>query len=292
MLGPMRMVTSDPFGLFQLERPFPEQTPVVVYPPVVKLLQFPAATGDISGGDAQRRRTHYITTNAAGVRDYASGDSFNRIHWRSTARKGRLIVKEFELDPLSDVWIVLDADRTAHPRDRSSDQGTVTAHNEPAIPEERATTEEYAVTIAASLAQHFIEQNRAVGFSTHTDHHHLIQPDRGIRQLTKILETLAMLQAASTITFDQLLALEANTLQQGTTVITITPSTRETWVQAVESQARHGIHTISVLLDAESFGGRPGASLIAGKLRAAGAPVYRVRKGDRISVALSQPVVV
>ena len=40
-------------------------------------------------GEALRRRTHYVTTNAAGVRDYAPGDSFGRIHWPSTARRNR-----------------------------------------------------------------------------------------------------------------------------------------------------------------------------------------------------------
>src|SRR5258707_1286157 len=63
--------------------------------------------GRMPGGDALRRRTHYVTANAAGVRDYGPGGSFNRIHWRSTARRDRLIVKEFELDPLSDIWIFL-----------------------------------------------------------------------------------------------------------------------------------------------------------------------------------------
>jgi uncharacterized protein (DUF58 family) len=73
-----------------------------------------SAADRVTGGDALRRRTHYITTNASGVRDYAPGDPFNRIHWKSTARKDRLIVKEFELDPLADVWLILDLWSGAH----------------------------------------------------------------------------------------------------------------------------------------------------------------------------------
>ena len=46
-----------------------------------------------------------------GVREYVDGDPLNRIHWMSTARRDRLMVKEFELDPQSDVWIFLDAER-------------------------------------------------------------------------------------------------------------------------------------------------------------------------------------
>ena len=42
------------------------------------------------------------------MREYRPGDAFNRIHWPTTARTNRLMVREFELDPTVDVWIVLD----------------------------------------------------------------------------------------------------------------------------------------------------------------------------------------
>ena len=107
-LGPIRLRTSDPFGLFPMERDFAATTHVVVYPLTFDIHQFALPMGILPGGDALRRRTHYVTTNASGVRDYAPGDSFGRIHWPSTARRDRLIVKEFELDPLADIWIVPD----------------------------------------------------------------------------------------------------------------------------------------------------------------------------------------
>ena len=81
---------------------------IIVYPPTVPIHRFATPIGTLSGGEAVRRRAHFVTTNAAGVRDYQPGDSFNRIHWRSSARRDRLMVKEFELDPLADVWIFLD----------------------------------------------------------------------------------------------------------------------------------------------------------------------------------------
>ncbi|MEZ4517834.1 MAG: DUF58 domain-containing protein [Chloroflexota bacterium] len=107
-LGPIRLRTSDPFGLFPMERDILATSNVVVYPMTFEIDQFALPVGVLPGGDALRRRTHYTTTNAAGVRDYEPGDSFSRIHWRSSARRDRLIVKEFELDPLADIWIVPD----------------------------------------------------------------------------------------------------------------------------------------------------------------------------------------
>jgi len=46
------------------------------------------------------------------VRPYAPGDSFNRIHWRSTARLGEIQVKEFDLEQTADVWIFVDLEST------------------------------------------------------------------------------------------------------------------------------------------------------------------------------------
>src|SRR5712692_2043501 len=110
-LGPLSLTSGDPFGLFQVTRQLPQTTNIVVYPMTFDLPDFTLPLGPMPGGDALRRRTHYVTANASGVRDYSPGDSFNRIHWRSTARRDRLIVKEFELDPLSDIWLFLDGDR-------------------------------------------------------------------------------------------------------------------------------------------------------------------------------------
>src|SRR5947207_1018192 len=85
---------SYPFGLFQATRHISATSRVLIYPATVTVFDFAAPTGLLSGGDAQRQRAHFVTTNAAGVREYAPGDSFNRIHWPSTARKERLLVKE------------------------------------------------------------------------------------------------------------------------------------------------------------------------------------------------------
>src|SRR5512141_94197 len=107
-LGPLTLISGDPFGLFQSTRHISAMSRVLVYPATVPVYRFASPSGLLSGGDAQRQRTHFVTTNAAGVREYAPGDSFNRIHWKSTARRDRLLVKEFDLDPLADVWMFLD----------------------------------------------------------------------------------------------------------------------------------------------------------------------------------------
>jgi uncharacterized protein (DUF58 family) len=290
LLGPLRVVSGDPFGIFEIERKISATSRLVVYPATVPISDFALPAGLLPGGDALRRRTHYITTNASGVRDYAPGDSFSRIHWRSTARRDRLVVKEFELDPLADIWIVLDAERAVqvgeyNPTDIDADKMPWEIDREFTIP---PTTEEYAVTITASLAHFFLGHERAVGFATSGQHYESIQVDRGPRQLTKILETLAVIQARGTVPLEQLLTLECDQLARGTTVIVVTPSTRESWVAAAHRLLRRGIRVIAVLVDPEGFGGRPGMGRLASQLGIANIPTYIVRKGDDLQLALSR----
>ncbi|UCC62251.1 MAG: DUF58 domain-containing protein, partial [Anaerolineae bacterium] len=112
-LGPVRLVAGDPFGLFQTERKIDAVAQLTVFPATVNLPAFALPAGALPGGDAVRRRTHLVTTNAAGVRDYHPGDSFNRIHWQSTAPTGKLIVKDFDLDFSRNTWIVMDMNEAA-----------------------------------------------------------------------------------------------------------------------------------------------------------------------------------
>ena len=152
-LGPITLISSDPFGLFEHRRRLPATASIVVYPLTVDLPYFSLPSGELPGGGAMRRRTHYVTTNVSGIREYFPGDSFNRIHWPSTARHGRLIVKEFELDPTADVWLILDMQGAVQADQLWQGQGAAGQPLWPTRPALVPSTEEYLVALAASLAR-------------------------------------------------------------------------------------------------------------------------------------------
>jgi uncharacterized protein (DUF58 family) len=157
-LGPTAMTSGDIFGLFLKNTSTPPQESLLVFPAMVNIMNFPSPPGLLPGGEALRRRTTQITPNAAGVREYAPGDALNRIHWLSTARRDKIMVKEFELDPLADVWIFLDAEHSvqaALPHPPPSAQVDDFWRGFVSIPL-APTTEEYGVSIAASLARYFL----------------------------------------------------------------------------------------------------------------------------------------
>jgi uncharacterized protein (DUF58 family) len=293
-LGPLSLVSGDPLGLFEFRRDLKVSSDIVVYPAMIPIPSFAPPLGQLPGGDAVRQRTHYITTNVAGVRDYAPGDSFNRIHWRSTARQGRLIVKEFELDPTADIWLLPDMHSAVQhrmPIDEPEPQdpwiAILRGHRRPEI-EIDPSTEEYTVTIAASIAQHFVHKDRAVGMMAYAQDREAMQPDRGHRQLTKMLETLAMVRAEGELPIGRLLLGEGERLGRGVTLVVITPSVDQQWVAAARDVRRRGVTIIAVVVDPATFGGPDGAEDVMAELQASRIQAYLVRNGDNLSESLSR----
>ena len=288
-LGPLSLTTGDPFGLFQITRQVPQTTNVVVYPMTFDLPDFTLPLGPMPGGDALRRRTHYVTANASGVRDYAPGDSFNRIHWRSTARRDRLISKEFELDPLSDIWIFLDGDREVQASMRPSAPAAppaplwVGSREKVTLP---PSTEEYAVSVAASLAQYFIRHDRTVGLITYGRGREIVQPDRSERQLTKMLEMLAVFRAEGRVHLADALSIESQQLPRWSTLIVVTSASDTGWVLAAQSLKRHGLRVVAIVIDGSSFGGYTQSGVVEA-LWSAGIPAFRIKNGDDLVTALS-----
>ena len=289
-LGPTVLASGDLFGLFPVDRTVPPDGSLLVYPMMVQVRTFPSPPGLLPGGEALRRRTPQVTPNAAGVREYAPGDSLNRIHWLSTARREQLMVKEFELDPLAKVWIFLDAARevqSALPYSLSALALDVLWHpsTEVTLP---PSTEEYAVSVAASLAQYFMQRGREVGMVScgRSQSPSVLSPDRGGRQLGKILEALALLRSEGDLPISALATAQAQHLPRGSTVILITPSVQEEVALAVDVLLRRGLRPVVVLLDAASFGGLPGTADLAAAITALNVPVCQVTNGADLAMAL------
>ena len=288
-LGPITLMSSDPFGLFQRRRQLPATSSIVIYPLTVDLPAFTLPSGELPGGGAIRRRTHYVTTNVSGVRDYSPGDSFNRIHWASTARTGRLIVKEFELDPTADVWLFLDMQGVVQAERPLQERVSEPIPLMPSRPMLDASTEEYAVAIAASLAKHLLARNRAVGLIAYGQSREVLTPERGDRQLSKLMETLAVIRAVGTIPLAQILTAEGKALGRNTSALVITPSDDNRWTDSLRDLRRRGIRGTAIVLETASFGRPSDTAGVLASLSQSGIRAYRIRAGDSLPAALGQP---
>lgn len=110
-VGPLSLRTIDPFGLAQREQEFGDTRTVTVVPEVVPLAPLGVAVG-AAGGTAQTSsmRLGQGSDNLS-PRHYVTGDSMRRIHWRATAHRGDLMVRQEEEESSPDAVVVLD--RTA-----------------------------------------------------------------------------------------------------------------------------------------------------------------------------------
>ena len=287
-LGPTFIASGDPFGLFPVSRLLPTESSLLVYPMIVHLPSFPSPAGLLPGGEALRRRTHQITPNASGVREYAPGDPLSRIHWVSTARRRRLMVKEFELDPMAQVWIFVDAAQATQAAilEPAKEIDPKDFWRAPASASLRPSTEEYAASIAASLARHFLRRGRAVGLVSSGATHDILPAETGGRQLGKILESLALFRAEGDLSLLALITAQARHLPRGSTLVVITPSVEQEVEVAIDYVQQRGLRPVAVLLDAASFGGPPGTAELAAAIKTIGVPVRRIACGDNLEKAL------
>lgn len=107
-LGPLTVRSTDPFGLARRVSTFAERTAVTVAPAVIDLPPLADFAGEAGG-------TLHTTTNQLGqgadnlvARPYVPGDSMRRVHWRATAHRGELMVRQEEQESTPEASVVLD----------------------------------------------------------------------------------------------------------------------------------------------------------------------------------------
>ena len=268
-LGPVTVTATDPFGFFRMSRTFGVRSEVLVYPNAPELPRLHVPPANLPGDGRFRRRTQNVTPNVSGLRAYEAGDSLSRVHWPATARTGNLMVKLFELDPASDIWVLLDVEGAVHFGE--GDDGT----------------EEAAVMVAASVIRYFITQNRSVGVIAYDDDLRVNEPSRGGNHYTRLLESLALARAVGDVPLSQLLLEESRKFGRHTTVVAVTPSPRDDWALALMSLSARGVKVAAVLLEGETFGAAASSLDVYGTLASGGVYSYSVKRQDDLVQVLS-----
>lgn len=258
-LGPVSATSGDPFGLFRQRVFLSPAQEILVLPHVLPITSFALFTGGLPGRGRSSRRALQATTNATTIREYSTGDALSRIHWRSSAHYNKLMVKEFDLDPAVDVWIFLDL------------------HDSVQAGEGEHSTEEYGVTIAATIATYLLRQDLSVGLIVNGQHREFLSLDRGDRQVERVLELLAVVTAGSGPELREALALDAFHLGRNTAAVVITPSGSRDWHEGLRHLQRRGVQVAVVGLDAASFAHQPSDEDTLALLEGAGVPVVRIK---------------
>ncbi|WP_435746674.1 DUF58 domain-containing protein [Microbacterium sp. PMB16] len=145
-LGPLMLRTVDPFGLAQREQSFGDSRSITVVPEIFTLAPLAVRVG-AAGGTAHTSSARLGQgSDNLSPRGYIPGDSMRRIHWRATAHRGQLMVRQEEEESSPDAVVVID---------RSSRRWDVAGSEaDPAF--------EAAVSLCASSAVHLAAEGYSV----------------------------------------------------------------------------------------------------------------------------------
>lgn len=270
-LGPFRLVSGDPFGIFTTQTVVPVEHEVVVYPPSIdtSMITLPLAT--MSGGRQVAGRQAMSTPTISGIRDYIPGDALNHISWSATARRGTMMVKEFDPDPTSDLWVVLDLGEDGQ---FDLDDPAFTGGSLPHVANNLTTTVEYIVAIASALTERAIADGRKVGIVINRDLPIRIEPDNTSGHLFRVMEVLAVATPYGNRSVQEALQVEGRRFlrSQGVIVISADPAAR--WGDAARALVQRRVQVTAVIVDAGGVGEDDVAPII-GELATAGVHVQR-----------------
>jgi uncharacterized protein (DUF58 family) len=208
--GPARLTTGDVFGLATRTIDVPDDTILLVYP---RLLPLPALGLPVAEpfGDARPRRSLVEDPlQPAGVRPYVPGDAPRLIHWRASARSSTIQTRRHERLAAPTLAVFLDVNTFEHFWEGTDPQRL-----------------ELAISAAASLAAHGLNEGRQVGLFVNApleggQRFVRIRPSRHPGQLPRLLEALTLLVPYTGFRIEALLNREARRLPPNATVVVVT----------------------------------------------------------------------
>jgi uncharacterized protein (DUF58 family) len=173
-LETVTLSTSFPFGLFHKERDLEIDGEVVVWPRAGRAVRDVRVAGD------RTRRSGELAAGATGargeyrsLRGYLPGDDPRDVHWRSTARTGVPVIREYAREQAQALWLCLDLRGVAE----SGGAG-----------DEAGSRQEIAIELAASLAARAARSGQPFGLVTPDEQ---VEQGTGVRQLELALDVLA-----------------------------------------------------------------------------------------------------
>jgi uncharacterized protein (DUF58 family) len=273
-LGPMVLRASDPLGLFHRSVEQETTAELTVYPRRLKVggLGF-AGGGELGTYHLQRAAIAPDALEFHGVRDYRPGDPLRHIHWKATAHVGEFRVIEFEETLSTDMTILLDLQEGSE------------------VGEGKETSLEYAVVMAASLAECLIHRGNVVQLILHDGERIREVSAHGERSFFRVLDLLAGAEARSPLPLSELAGVAEPWIRNESTIILISAASPQTIYGVADRLIqRYRARVGCLLLDGESFRAtaeEPADAAVSYEaLSAIGVMVRVIRRGDNLRKVL------
>jgi len=259
-IGPLLLSSGDVLGLSDEKRFEGQSDYIIVYPRVVPIIELNLPSHAPIGTLRYKQPIFEDPNRPIGKRDYKTGDSLRRIDWKASASVGRLQVKQFEPSIELETAIFLNL------------------NNEEYLYKTRFDATETAVTAAASIANWAVAHKQAIGLVTNgfdplceDNVTQPLPPHKGRGHLIRILETLARVKTANTISITELIRQQRVNLTWGSTLVAITGQADKALFEEFYRAQRAGLDVVLVLC-----GNVTGLPEIRQQARQFNIPVYPV----------------
>ena len=266
-----RAAIDDPFGLARAEVELDARGSLLVYPRIVSLDRLFSE----SGAHAQDGRRLLLRRPSGfdlhSVREYEQGESLRKVHWKTTARRGQLMVKELEDAPRDEIAVILDADSSAVV----------------------AGSFDVQVRAAGSILRAHAAHNRRAVLAVNSAEQPTVRVTSIDGDWLAALGILAEVEPNGTRPVVELLARESGPASRAVETVVVTARLSGPLATKLVQRALAGQGVSLVWVDSASFAERPTKvepELL--RLQAAGVPVAVVRRGDSLATVLGGPSVV
>jgi len=210
-LGPLRVSTRFPFGLFCRTIVVGATETLTVFPRLGRLTQgWATRQHEAFAGTHHRERRHGQEGDFYGLRPWRSGDSRRWIHWRSSARTGHLVVRQLEQPRNRDVAVLLDLRQPAEPTPQHAE------HVELAV--------SFAATVLSDLCR---KGGSTLHLGTNDPQPQCISGPASLALLQDMMQRLAVAEAHSRDHLVELLERLLNEIEPGTEIVLVSTQPTE-----------------------------------------------------------------
>jgi uncharacterized protein (DUF58 family) len=265
----VRAVLDDPFGLERVEQPFPGEGTLLVYPRLADL------EGVFSQGIEAHQGRRLALWRPAGfdlhsVREYQQGESLRKVHWPTTARRGELMVKDFDDAARDEVAVILDADAA------------------PVVGTAPASSFEAQVRAAGSILQAHVRAGRRSVLVVNGAQPRVQEVHTAGGEWRQALELLASVEADGPEPVTSVLSDEASPAARALELVVVTAALTTALADRLAQRARTRRRVSLVFVDAGSYASPPRTAVqpLLLRLQAVGIPVAVVRSGDDLAEVL------
>lgn len=264
-LGPLQLNSAYPLGIHSVQRTLADSIgKILVYPKPFTIRSLPLAGASQSPNmGLQAARVARGNDSLFGIREYRHGDSLRHVHWAATAKRGEMVVKEYEHLQSTELVIVLDLDR-------NSQYGSG-----------KHSTLEYAVKIATSVARYALANGHSVGLVGLGAQPAEVPVGRGAHHYQRLLEVLARVQANGDTPYHEAVNVATGRLARGGILFQFEHGTPQKNIQVKRRMFSHHVKPILVRFDVASFKS-PQNSVVPQRKWSTGND-YFVRNGDDLA---------